>query len=220
MNNPELIDSLRKIVGAKHLFTTNKQTERFRKGFRSGEGDTLCVVQPGSLVEQWRVLQHCVAADKIVIMQAANTGLTEGSTPNGHYDREVVLINTRRMDALHLIKDGQQVIALPGSTLFELEKRLDPLGRQPHSIIGSSCIGTSIVGGVCNNSGGALIERGPSYTELSLYAQVTADGVLQLVNHLGISCGSDPEEILTRIQNGEFTDKDFELTNRRASDTD
>jgi D-lactate dehydrogenase len=41
----------------------------------------LAVVQPGTLVEQWRVLQACVEAGVIVIPQAANTGLTGGSTP-------------------------------------------------------------------------------------------------------------------------------------------
>ncbi len=40
-------------------------------------------MQPGTLLEQWQVLQACVAADTIVIVEAANTGLTEGSTPNG-----------------------------------------------------------------------------------------------------------------------------------------
>lgn len=220
MTDQDLLTALRKIVGSRHLLTGAKKTERFRKGFRSGQGDALCVVQPGTLVEQWQVLQACVAADKIVIMQAANTGLTEGSTPNGSYDRGVVLINTRRMDALHLIKGGMQVLALPGSTLFALEKILDPLGRQPHSVIGSSCIGASVVGGVCNNSGGSLIERGPSYTELSLYAQIDADGTLNLVNHLGMQLGDDPEEILTRVQNGTFTDADLEETNKKASDTD
>lgn len=220
MNDQDLLTALRQVVGARHLLTGGKKTERFRKGFRSGQGDALCVVQPGSLVEQWRVLQACVAADKIVIMQAANTGLTEGSTPNGSYDRGVVLINTRRMDALHLLDGGKQVVALPGSTLFALEKLLDPLGRQPHSVIGSSCIGASIVGGVCNNSGGSLIERGPSYTELSLFAQIDADGQLRLVNHLGISLGDDPEDILARVQNGEITEADLEATNKRASDTD
>ncbi|WP_299872750.1 D-lactate dehydrogenase [uncultured Sulfitobacter sp.] len=220
MTDQDLLTALRKIVGSRHLLTGAKKTERFRKGFRSGQGDALCVVQPGTLVEQWQVLQACVAADKIVIMQAANTGLTEGSTPNGSYDRGVVLINTRRMDALHLIKGGMQVLALPGSTLFALEKILDPLGRQPHSVIGSSCIGASVVGGVCNNSGGSLIERGPSYTELSLYAQIDADGALNLVNHLGMQLGDNPEEILTRVQNGTFTDADLEETNKKASDTD
>ncbi|MFP7675393.1 D-lactate dehydrogenase [Marivita sp. S0852] len=220
MTESELLDALRKTVGARHVLTGDKQTERFRKGFRSGEGDALAVVQPATVLEQWRVLQACVAADKIVIMQAANTGLTEGSTPKGTYDRDVVLINTRRMDAIHTIKGGAQVVSLPGATLFALEKLLKPLGRQPHSVIGSSCIGASIIGGVCNNSGGSLIERGPSYTELSLFARVTEDGDLELVNHLGIALGDTPEEILSNVQNGKFSDADLEATNKRASDTE
>lgn len=220
MSNQHFLRSLRQIVGRRHLLTDAGKTERFRKGFRSGQGDALCVVQPGSLIEQWRVLQACVAADKIVIMQAANTGLTEGSTPNGSYDREVVLINTRRMDTLHLLNGGQQVLAFPGSTLFALEKLLDPLGRQPHSVIGSSCIGASVIGGVCNNSGGSLIERGPSYTELSLFAKIDADGTLTLVNHLGLTLGTEPEDILGRLQNGDFSETDLENTNKKASDTD
>jgi D-lactate dehydrogenase len=46
-------------------------------------GPALAVVRPGSLVEQWRVLKACAAANEIIIMQAANTGLTGGSTPDG-----------------------------------------------------------------------------------------------------------------------------------------
>ena len=220
MTDDDLLKRLSEVVGARHVLTGAKQTERFRKGFRSGEGDALAVVQPATVLEQWQVLQACVAADKIVIMQAANTGLTEGSTPKGSYDRDVVLINTRRMDAIHAVKDGEQVISLPGATLFALEKLLKPLGRQPHSVIGSSCIGASIVGGVCNNSGGSLIERGPSYTELSLFARVGEDGQLELVNHLGIALGDTPEEILSRVQKGDFSDADLEATNKRASDTE
>lgn len=220
MSNAHLVSDLRSIVGNRHVMTGDKKTERYRKGFRSGMGDALCVVRPGSLVELWRVLQACVAADKIVIMQAANTGLTEGSTPSGSYDRDVVLINTRRMDGLHAIRNGEQVIALPGSTLFALEKLLDPMGRQPHSVIGSSCIGASVVGGVCNNSGGSLIERGPSYTELSLYAQIDAEGKLALVNHLDMSLGDDPEEILARVQAGDFSEEQVKESNKLASDTD
>lgn len=216
----DLLVKLRKIVGSRHLLVGDKKTERFRKGFRSGQGEALCVVQPGTLVEQWRVLQVCVAADKIVIMQAANTGLTEGSTPKGSYDRGVVLINTRRIDGLLLLKGAQQVLALPGATLFALEKLLARHNRQPHSVIGSSCIGASVIGGVCNNSGGSLIERGPSYTELSLFAQIDETGTLRPVNHLGISLGDDPEEILTRVQKGDISDADLEQTNKRASDTD
>lgn len=219
-DNAALIESLKTIVGPRHVLTGDKQTERFRKGFRSGEGDAIAVIQPGTLLEFWHCLEKIVAADKIVIMQAANTGLTEGSTPKGRYDRDVVLINTRRMDALKALKGGKQIISFPGSTLFALEKLLDPLGRQPHSVIGSSCIGASVIGGVCNNSGGALVERGPSYTELSLFAQIDDQGQLKLVNHLGIELGDTPETILTRLEQGDYQDADIEETNRKASDTD
>ncbi|UWQ07623.1 D-lactate dehydrogenase [Aliiroseovarius crassostreae] len=220
MTDQDLIAQLQKICGRRHVLTGARRTARFRKGFRSGEGEALAVVQPGTLLEQWKVLEACVAADKIVIMQAANTGLTEGSTPKGRYDREVVLINTRRMDRLQLIKDGTQVISFPGSTLFALEKLLAPLKRQPHSVIGSSCIGASVVGGVCNNSGGSLVERGPSYTELSLFARITEEGRLELVNHLGIQLGKTPEEILTRLEQRDYSSADLESSNRKASDTD
>ncbi|NRP45298.1 D-lactate dehydrogenase [Aliiroseovarius sp. xm-v-225] len=220
MTDQDLIARLQNICGRRHVLTGARRTARFRKGFRSGEGEALAVVQPGTLLEQWKVLEACVAADKIVIMQAANTGLTEGSTPKGRYDRDVVLINTRRMDRLQLIKDGTQVISFPGSTLFALEKLLAPLKRQPHSVIGSSCIGASVVGGVCNNSGGSLVERGPSYTELSLFARITEEGRLELVNHLGIQLGKTPEEILTRLEQGDYSSADLESSNRKASDTD
>lgn len=220
MTDNDLIETLKKVVGGRHVLTGSRQTERFRKGFRSGEGDVLAVVRPGSLLEQWKVLQACVKANKIVIMQAANTGLTEGSTPKGTYDRDVVLINTTRMDAIHALEGGRQVLGLPGSTLFALEKMLAPLGRQPHSVIGSSCIGASVIGGVCNNSGGSLVERGPSYTELSLHARVSEDGTLELVNHLGLDLGDTPSEILTRLDAGDFRKDGLEATNLRASDTD
>ncbi len=219
MQNNELIEAFRAIVGKRHVRTGQRATERFRRGFRSGEGEALCVVQPGTLLEQWQVVKACWSADKIIIMQAANTGLTEGSTPSGSYDRDVVLINTRRMDKIHLLNEGKQVIGFPGSTLFSLEKILAPLGREPHSVIGSSCIGASIVGGVCNSSGGSLVERGPAYTELSLFAQIDADGQLQLVNHLGIELGETPEEMLSRLDNGDF-DPNTAETNRKASATD
>lgn len=201
-----LLAQMRQIVGDSHVLIDEQATRRFRKGHRTGEGNVLAVVRPGSLLEQWRVLQAAVAADRIVIMQAANTGLTGGSTPDGDdYDREIVLISTLRITGVQLINDGQQVVCLPGATLDRLEQALAPLNREPHSVIGSSCIGASVLGGICNNSGGALVRRGPAYTELALYAQVKDDGSLELVNHLGIDLGNSPEEILTRLQNGDYT---------------
>ncbi len=220
MTNDQLIATFSEICGSKNVLTNPRARAPFQKGFRSGEGDVLAVVRPGSLLEQWQVLNACVAADKIVILQASNTGLTEGSTPKGSYDRDVVLINVSRLKGLTLLNGGAQIIGLPGDTLFELEQKLRPLNRSPHSVIGSSSIGASIVGGVCNNSGGALCERGPSYTELACYARVTDDGELELVNELGIDLGATPEEILKRLENGDY-DKDSPAPiGKNASDPD
>jgi D-lactate dehydrogenase (quinone) len=211
MDNSEVIGNLERAVGKRFVLTKPSSTRRFRKGFRFGLGDALAVVRPGSLLEQWRVLNICAAAGKIVIVQAANTGLTGGSTPDGSdYDRDVVIISTLRIDKIHLINSGQQVVCLPGATLFELEKLLHPLGRNPHSVIGSSCIGASIFGGICNNSGGALIHRGPAFTQMALYAQIDLSGQVHLVNHLGIRLGTDSETILRRVEEGNFCPEEIE----------
>ena len=212
MTSASLISQLRQIVGDKYLITDPSQSEAYRSGYRFGNGNALAVVRPGNLTEFWAILKACVAADVIVIAQAANTGLTGGSTPDGNdYDRDIVIVNAMRISGIQLINDAQQVVCLPGSTLNELEIALKPHGREPHSVIGSSCIGASVIGGICNNSGGALVQRGPAYTEMALYAQLTEQGELQLVNHLGIDLGDTPEEILSNLENQRYQRKDIQL---------
>lgn len=217
----DLLHSLRSIVGERYVLTDKRATRRFTSGFRFGEGSALAVVRPGSLTEMWRTFTACVQQNAIVITQASNTGLTGGSTPNGDdYGREVVVINTTRIRKSHLVLGGEQVVCLAGTTLDQLERTLKPLGREPHSVIGSSCIGASVIGGICNNSGGSLVRRGPAYTELALYARVDANGHVQLINHLGIELGTAPEEILSRLEAGHFGEADVHRTDAAASDHD
>jgi D-lactate dehydrogenase len=216
-----LLAALRAAVGAQHVLTGEAETHRFRTGYRFGSGPVAAVVRPASLIELWRVAQAVIEAGAILIPQASNTGLTGGSTPDGDdYDRPVVVVSTLRIAGVHLVQGGAQVVCLPGATLDVLEKTLAPLGREPHSVIGSSCIGASVLGGVCNTSGGALVRRGPAFTELALYARVDADGRLELVNHLGIDLGTTPEEILARLERGGFTEAEVRDTGARASDHD
>ncbi len=220
-NNNLFLSELARLVGHAQLLTDPAKTARYRKGFRSGEGKALAVVFPESLLQLWHVLNLCVRADKIILMQAANTGLTEGSTPSGNdYDRDIVIISTLRLDQLQLIDEGKQVLAYPGTTLYALEKALKPLGREPHSVIGSSCIGASVIGGVCNNSGGSLVQRGPAYTEMSLFARIDEQGQLRLVNHLGIDLGETPEQILSKLDDRRITDADVRHDGRHAHDSD
>lgn len=210
MNATRLLQRLTEIVGSPYIITDPAKTEPYCQGYRFGGGRALAVVRPGTLLEQWNILQACVEAGVIVLTQAANTGLTGGSTPDGNdYDRDIVIVNTMRMDIIRPINNNEQVVCLPGATLNRLELLLKPLGREPHSVIGSSCIGASVLGGVCNNSGGALVQRGPAYTEMALYAQIDEQGTLHLINHLGIDLGDTPEEILTNLQGHHYQQKDI-----------
>jgi len=220
-DNYKIIHDLKLITGSRYILTGKWNKKSYSKGWRYGEGEALAVAKPGTLLEIWKILQVCVSFDVIVIMQAANTGLTGGSTPYGYdYDRPIVIINTMRINDIHIINDGNQIIGFSGSTLFGLENKLLPYGREPHSVIGSSCIGASIVGGVCNNSGGALVKRGPAYTELSLYAKITSKGKLILVNDIGIDLGVTPEEILTNLQERKYLKNHIKFPNKLASDNE
>ncbi|HKM71732.1 MAG TPA: D-lactate dehydrogenase [Stellaceae bacterium] len=202
----DLIQQLRGIVGTTAVLTRERDKTPFVKGLRTGVGSALAVVQPSTLMELWETLRCCMAHDLIVLMQASNTGVTGGSTPEGNdYDREVVIVSTRRIKGVQLIDGAKQTIAFAGSTLSELEDALKPHHREPHSVLGSSCIGASVVGGICNNSGGSLIRRGPAFTEKSLFAQLQEDGRLTLVNHLGIDLGKTPEEIITNLEHQNYT---------------
>lgn len=210
-DNKRVLNQFKAIVGERHVLTDPRVTRPYRTGHRFGMGPALAVVRPRNLAEQWRVLNACVEANKIIIIQASNTGLTGGSTPQGtDYDRDVVIVSTRRIDCIRLINEGRQVICHAGATLFELERLLKPRGREPHSIIGSSCIGASVLGGISNNSGGALIHRGPAYTQMAIFAQIGESGSVKLINHLGVRLGSRPEDILETLDRNDFTEADID----------
>jgi D-lactate dehydrogenase len=106
LGNTLFIEHLKLIVGPRYVLTRPESTVRYRMGFRFGNGPALAVVRPGNLVEQWRILRACIKSNKIIIMQAANTGL-RGSTPDGSdYDRDIVIVSTLRIAKIRLIRKG------------------------------------------------------------------------------------------------------------------
>lgn len=216
-----LITEMQQIVGKKNTVTNQAEVIDFCKGQNYGSGEASFVIKPRTLLELWQALNKAIQYDCIVIMQATNTGLTGGSTPFGNdYDREVIIISTQNIKGVRAINNGKQVVCLAGATLYELENHLKPFEREPHSLLGSSCIGASVVGGICNNSGGTLTRRGPAYTELALFAQINDQGELTLVNHLGIDLGKTPEEILTRLEANNYDESDIHYPDdKKASDT-
>ena len=218
--NKNLYSKIVNIVGKKNFLIKDKEKTPYITGWRAEAGECEFVVLPDTLLNMWTVLKLCIENNKYILMQAANTSLTGGSTPCGKYDKGLVIINTTKLKTIIPIKNGNQVLAFPGSTLYDLEKKVKPYNRAPHSEIGSSCIGASVVGGICNNSGGALIKRGPAYTELSLFASVNIEGKLELHNKLGIELGKSAEEILKNLDSRNFNEKNIKNSNFKASSTD
>lgn len=205
MQNNGLLLELQSVLKSHQILTNEISKSPYLKGFRVGKGEAIAVLIPETLLELWNILERCVKNNVIMILQAANTGVTGGSTPDANdYDRDVVVVSTRKLKGLQLLEDATQVLAFPGTTLTELENALKPFRREPHSVIGSSCIGASVIGGICNNSGGSLIHRGPAYTEKSLFAQIDEDGNLKLINNLGVDLGSSPEEIFQNLENKSY----------------
>lgn len=211
-----LLADLSVAVGAPNILTKPSQQQSYVQGAITAIKDAVvAVVIPNSLVILWRVINLCAAADVIIIAQAANTGLTGGSTPYGEYDRAVVVISMQLLGGVYLLNDAKELVALPAASLQQLESQLAPLGREPHSVLGSSCVGASVIGGICNSSGGMLVQRGPAYTEMALFAKRNAIGEFELINHLGIDLGVDPEQMLGNLQTGTFN-KNPENTNIKS----
>ena len=144
-----ILKLFRSVCGNKYVITQNWRKYPYTNGWRFGKGDALAVVKPANLIEIWNTLKICIEKKLIVIMQAANTGLTGGSTPDKkNYDRPLIIINTIRIKDIHILKDGHQVVALGGSSLFDLENIIKPYEREPHSVIGSTSIGATVIGGI------------------------------------------------------------------------
>ena len=88
-----IIHQFNNIVGSNRVLTKTAKTAYYRSGFRSGNGVALAVVFPNTILEQWKLIKVCVNNNCIIIVQAAKTGLTEGSSPSGdNYDRYVVIM--------------------------------------------------------------------------------------------------------------------------------
>ncbi|GAA1740671.1 D-lactate dehydrogenase [Rothia terrae] len=215
------LDEFKAIMGADKVLHAEHATRPFSKGYRFGGGALFAVLRPTSLVEVWKALQVCLEHDFMVIPQASNTGLTGGSGPGFQdYDRPIVLISTHLINRVHLINNAQEAISLAGTTLIQLTDALKPHEREPHSVIGSTSIGASVIGGIANNSGGSQIRKGPAFTREAIYARVTEQGSLELVNHLGISLGDDPEIALDRLQRGNWSPADVTAAPEDSSETE
>ena len=80
----QIINELSQALSSAQVLSKETDKASYVKGFRVGKGEAVAVIIPKTLLELWKTLELCVKNDVIMILQAANTGGTGGSTPDSN----------------------------------------------------------------------------------------------------------------------------------------
>jgi D-lactate dehydrogenase len=199
-----LVEKLRSIVGQNNVYANgDSQQNIYLKGARMGNGKALAVCRPGTLQEAVDSLRAIVDAGAIVIPQGANTGLTGGSVPRDDSNRNAVVLNMRRLNKMFRVGDEEnsQMLCQAGVGIHDLSVRVGSMGRESHSILGSTFLNPTVAAGVSFGSGGSQIRKGPVFTERALWCRVTDSGEVEVHNTTGFDAPTE-EELLNMIDSG------------------
>ncbi|MDY0107124.1 MAG: FAD-binding oxidoreductase [Giesbergeria sp.] len=166
----DLIESLRRIVGAAHVLTEGDLSAWEQDWRRRVHGKALAVVRPASTQEVAAVVKACAAAGTPIVPQGGNTGLSVGSTPDTS-GREVVLSLTRMNAVRALDPDNLTLTVEAGCILQNVQEAAEKAGLLfPLSLAaeGSCTIG----GNLGTNAGGTQVVRYGNTRDLCLGLEV------------------------------------------------
>ena len=176
-NSPpdELIETLRRAVGAQHVLTEGDLSAYEQDWRKRMHGKARAVVRPANAQEVAAVVRACAAASAPIVPQGGNTGLSVGSTPDTS-GREVVL-SLGRMNAVRALDpDNLTLTAEAGCILQNVQAAAAQAGLLfPLSLAaeGSCTIG----GNLGTNAGGTQVVRYGNTRDLCLGLEVvTAQG--------------------------------------------
>ncbi len=174
-----LLDALRHITGAAHVFTDGDLSAFTQDWRKRAHGKALAVVRPGSTEEVAAIVkacaQHQAATGVSLVPQGGNTGLAVGSVPDDS-GRQIVLSLTR-MNAVRGIDSANLTMTVEaGCILQSLQDAAEVAGFLfPLSLAaeGSCTIG----GNLGTNAGGTQVVRYGNARDLCLGLEVvTAQG--------------------------------------------
>ena len=175
----ELLDALRHITGAAHVFTDGDLSAFTQDWRKRAHGKALAVVRPGSSAEVAAIVKACAlhqaATSVSLVPQGGNTGLAVGSVPDDS-GRQIVLSLTR-MNAVRDIDSANLTMTVEaGCILQSLQEAAEEAGLLfPLSLAaeGSCTIG----GNLGTNAGGTQVVRYGNARDLCLGLEVvTAQG--------------------------------------------
>lgn len=144
-------------VGAAHAVTDPDVTVAYGTPWAAASGVTpAAVVRPGDAAQAAAVLRACAESGVRAVLQGGNTGMVRGGVPAS---AEEVVISTTRMGAIEEVdRESLQVVAGAGTTLEELQARLEPEGLELPLDLGARSQAT-LGGMAATNAGGARAFR-------------------------------------------------------------
>ena len=168
--HPQLIESLRQIVGAANVLTDGDLTPWVQDWRKRETGKALAVVRPGSTPEVAAVVKACAEARVSMVPQGGNTGMVVGSTPDASGTQ--VVLSLTRMNKVRTLDAGNLTITVDaGCVLQNLQEACEKAGFLfPLSLAaeGSCTIG----GNLGTNAGGTQVVRYGNTRDLCLGLEV------------------------------------------------
>lgn len=177
-----LLEELRHIVGASHVFTDGDLTAWEQDWRKRSQGKALAVVRPATTDEVAQVVKACAAFCALnpasgvsLVPQGGNTGLVVGATPD-ESGRQIVL-SLQRMNTIRNVDAANLTITVDaGCILQNLQERAEESQLLFPLSLASEGICT-LGGNLATNAGGTQVLRYGNARDLCLGLEVvTAQG--------------------------------------------
>jgi FAD/FMN-containing dehydrogenase len=178
----DMLEAFEEAVGAQHVLTDPEVTVGYGTAWAAADGVApLAVVRPADAEEAAAVLRACAEHGVRLVLQGGNTGMVRGGVPAS---ADEVVLSTARMRAIEGVdRESLQVVAGAGTTLEELQARLEPEGLELALDLGARSQAT-LGGMAAANAGGARAFRhGTVRRHVAGVEAVLADGTV--VERLG-----------------------------------
>ena len=174
--HPEnLLQTLKNIVGSRHVLDSEQVSGRAIHFWDSGALVAKALVRPASTSETSEVLKACHAAGQTVVTHGGVTGLVDGN----HSDSEDIIVSLERQSAIESIDAmGKSMTVQAGAKLQVVQEKSAEAGLQFGLDLGAR--GTCTIGGnVATNAGGLSVLRYGMTREQVLGVEVVlADGTI------------------------------------------
>ena len=152
---PDVISSIRNIVGKKGVVEGDDQAPFLSEWRGRWPGEAALIVMPASTAEVAEIVKICAAENVAITPQGGNTGLVGGQIPSG----SEILLSLKRMRAIRDVSPLNNTMTVDaGLTLAEAQEAADSADRLFPLSIGSE--GSCQIGGVIStNAGGVNVLR-------------------------------------------------------------